>query len=844
MFWTESGGQTWQPIPGGRDQRWLTGSLPNPSTGVLLGTLGTIGNVAQGTIGPVRIDAFGLRGPQRIFLTPSQPGWMVGEGGLVATTPDAARTWHPPPAPLPPEAQLFDLRALSVGGPQCWIAGSPGTRVFHTADAGRSWSAWPTAQTLPLHALAMVDDEHGFAVGDLGTILATSDGGRSWHRQRGGGSRAAVLGLFSQPGDVPLELLARLAGNDGYLAVVEVVNRQDVETRLWHWADLGERLHEAVVAVGGSSGHLAWPFLLRQPGLGQTEGQIIDTWNAAHAGRGREALEAYLVRQIRTWRPDLVLTAEAGLEGQPQASRLVSQLVGEAVTRAGDPHYLPEEQRLGLAPWRPKKSYCALRWGLRGMPELITAQLAPQLGRPLNDVAGAARALICKEHVVAPSTVAFRVLQCDVSGDREQGDFLSGITMAPNGTDARRAVADAPPEGLDFLARIVQRRRNAQAILERAARDPRGGTQLLAQTGDLLRGLDPTTAAGLLDQLAGQYFHSGRWDLAAEGYRALVERYPESPWSRPAELWLVQYYASGEATCRLQAAQRQSVQRASTWAIDEARPEVRAAQAANLAGLLEHSRPGLFAEPALQLPLAAAQRMQGHVRQAESGLTPLARSGSRDAWWACAEGEQWLTAAKGPGPKPVLHCVRITTRPHLDGRLDEPFWQTAHAAPLHSAYGEDGPWPAEVKMAYDGEFLYVAISCRQAPQFTYRPAAGVRSRDADLAAEDRVDLLLDIDRDFATYYHLAVDHRGWTSDDCWGDRSWDPTWFVAARSEGGQWIAEIAIPLDELAVRRPVAGDTWALGLQRIVPGVGFQSWNTPAAAAIIPEGFGYLIFD
>ena len=147
-------------------------------------------------------------------------------------------------------------------------------------------------------------------------------------------------------------------------------------------------------------------------------------------------------------------------------------------------------------------------------------------------------------------------------------------------------------------------------------------------------------------------------------------------------------------------------------------------------------------------------------------------------------------------------------------------------------------------MAYDGEYLYVAVTCRQAPQFTYRSAVGVRPRDADLAAEDRVDLLLDIDRDFATYYHLAVDHRGWTCDDCWGDRTWDPTWFVASRREGGQWIAEIAIPLDQLAVHRPAAGDTWALGLQRIVPGVGFQSWNTPAATTIIPEGFGYLIFD
>ena len=32
--------------------------------------------------------------------------------------------------------------------------------------------------------------------------------------------------------------------------------------------------------------------------------------------------------------------------------------------------------------------------------------------------------------------------------------------------------------------------------------------------------------------------------------------------------------------------------------------------------------------------------------------------------------------------------------------------------------------------------------------------------------------------------------------------------------------------------------------LQRVVPGVGFQSWTTPASTAITPEGFGLLLFE
>ena len=109
-----------------------------------------------------------------------------------------------------------------------------------------------------------VDEKHGWAVGALGTILATDDGGRTWRRQRAGGTRAALLGLFSDGRDVPLELLARLSGNEGYLGAVEVLGRRDVEVKSNHRTHPADRLQEAVVAVGASDAHMAWRFPLRQ----------------------------------------------------------------------------------------------------------------------------------------------------------------------------------------------------------------------------------------------------------------------------------------------------------------------------------------------------------------------------------------------------------------------------------------------------------------------------------------------------------------------------------------------------------------------------------------------------
>jgi hypothetical protein len=69
---------------------------------------------------------------------------------------------------------------------------------------------------------------------------------------------------------------------------------------------------------------------------------------------------------------------------------------------------------------------------------------------------------------------------------------------------------------------------------------------------------------------------------------------------------------------------------------------------------------------------------------------------------------------------------------------------------------------------------------------------------------------------------------------------------VAAATAEGAWTVETAIPWSELVDHPPRAGDRqpWAANIQRIIPGVGFQSWSNPATIEIRPEGFGYLEFD
>ncbi|MBN2477428.1 MAG: hypothetical protein JXB62_22675 [Pirellulales bacterium] len=857
VFTTDSGGRSWRPLSGAAATAWLAGDLTGPNTGALAGRQGAVATVRQGGIEPAQSGGFGLRNLTQMRLVAPVHGWLIGDGGLVMMTGDLGASWQHPPGPLPEGlARHFDFAAMAVRGPRCWIAGTPGSRVFHSPDAGRTWTVSPTGSPLPIHGLAFADDQHGWAVGALGTILATNDGGQTWQRQRAGGARAALLGLFSEGGDVPLELFAELSGNEGYLGVVEVLNRRDVEVQSPNRTHPADRLHEALAAVGASDARTAWRFPLRQTGLELGAQQIIEGWDRANDARGLVELEAHVVRQIRLWRPEVIVTHDASPRGDDPLEHLINQVVLQAVERAADPTWLPEQiAGAGLEPWEVKKVYASMPPGSRGSTEVTTAKLAARLGRSLADVAATPRGLLQDQYDTVPETLGFRLLVRRLPQEQGRGDFFSGLTLPPGG-EARRELTEPPAEGLDLLRRMAQRRRNMRAILEQSERDPQGGSQLLAQAGELTRGLDSGRAGRVLYHLAQRYYQTGRWPLAAETFALLAEKHPGHPLSRPALLWLVQYYAGEETAWRVRGGQRRAsvqidrepqryaVRQASALARDTSPQENGPLRAGELGKQIERTRPELFAEAALRFPLAAAHRKQGYPRQAERYYLMRVRGGARDAWWTCASGEQWLVEPKGLPPKSVLHCAAARAKPRLDGRLDDEVWQRCKPAALQSAQHDDAPWPAAVMLAYDDEFLYLAVNCRQALGAKYELTKGPRPRDPDLSSRDRVDVFLDLDRDFATYYRLTVDHRGWTGEACWGDHTWDPVWFVAADTGENVWTVEAAIPLDQLTGRYPGARSVWAVGIQRTVPGVGFQSWTTPATTAVRPEGFGYLIFD
>lgn len=870
---TDDAGRTWKAVSAGDVKGWLTGDFLDPLTGALAGRQGALAAVQNRTLRPAASPGFGLRGLHQMRLTPEGGGWLVGDGGLILTTVSGGRSWQLPAGPLPDDsAGHFDFQAVAAVGPHCWVAGSPGTRVFYSPDTGRSWQAFATRQNVPIHALYFRDAERGWGVGAMGTILSTFDGGKSWQRQRSGGTRAAVLGLFGEPDSAPWECFADACGNEGHLGVIVSIARRDADQGPVSRISDDTRLHEAALAMGASAADVAWQFPARQAGVVLRGEQLLAGWDRANDGRGGERLEAHLVRTIRTWRPDVIVTHGVSASGDDPLAHAINQAVLSAVEVAADPTRLTEQAvQAGLEPWQVKKVFSVLKPGEQGTVNISTAQLAAHLGASLREAAQPARGLFPDAAQDAPASWGLRLSLSELPADVAERGLMAGVSLQPGG-EARRRLPDFS-EGVEARLQAAQRQRNAQAIIEQAER---GGDDalLLAQVGDLTRGLEGPLAGRLLFELARRYHRGGRGELAAETLDLLAKQHPDHPLAPAAATWLVQYHASAEAAWRRRSGQRVTLQAAAA-VIDPARPfdEVVPASsgfaigretpvvaegpeqdqgadiAANWGQWLERSQPAVAAEPSVQFPLAVADIRRGLPKQAERYYLLQSRSRPDDAWRRCAAGEVWLKDKSTQPPRETLRCGLFPTadggnKPHLDGKLDDDIWRSAKAAALVSRVDDASAWPGSVRIARDEEFLYVGITCRKAPGGEYAAASGPRPSDADLRRRDRVELLLDVDRDYATYYKLAVDHRGFVHDECWGDASWNPSWYVAAGGDDKEWTVEAAIPFDQLVQSPPVGGAAWAIGIQRTAPGAGFQSWTAPASTAVQPEGFGWLLFE
>ncbi|HVS37389.1 MAG TPA: YCF48-related protein [Gemmataceae bacterium] len=879
VFTTTDAGRSWQPMPGPRIASWLAADFSGED-GSLAGAWNRLGTVHNGKTHAVEMDSLGGRNLCGVHLH-GRAGVAVGQGGLVLTTDAGGTSWSFAELGLAKGVPYdWDFHAVAGAAKQVWAVGRPGSAVLHSADDGAHWDVQQTGQPLPLDGAFFADEQHGWAVGELGSILATTDGGKNWKLQRRGGQRAAALFIHARPAGTPLDAVAQVGGQDGYLtAALRVTGPDPSGAALGRAAD-GFRFAGAVRQAGGAAAEMLWQFPVGSHLAHAGRDDLLPAWDQLHAGHAAEQMLRQFVLAVRMWRPDVIV---ADAPDSPGAEGVVAEVMKQAFQDAADPKIFPEQiSTLGLRPWKPSKLYGPCNGKMDGPVALDLTAVSEPLESTLREFAENAASCLGDEAPVVPAQRAFRLIAANLSGAESQPHLMDGVELAQGGLARRPAVeSELTPEAVKAIHRRAELRAIADAPID-GLTDP---SKLLSQVGPMTADMPDDQAGRTIFAVAQRFARSGQWDLARETFLFLVQRYPAHPRTPDALRWLIQHNCSGEARRRTELgqfvvdAQLQYGLPKPTPPVmppvegDNEKPKKKApnmpefgvsesVRLGNIAGaetirkwyqgaldmepLLAAFGPVFADDPAVQFPLQAARRSIGQFDEADKWYADFVSRQPDGPWRSAAAAELWLARRVGAPPKSVAYCRSTEEKPFLDGKLDDACWQGVAPLPLRDAVGATaGDYKTEVRTAYDRDFLYVAVRCTH-PAGRGEPLVKPRTHDADLSGHDRVSILIDVDRDYATYFHFEVDQRGCVADDCWGDKTWDPRWFVAVHKEDTEWVVEAAIPLAALTGDGLTPGRAWCCNVIRTVPGRGVQAWSLPAEApeeAMRPEGMGLLIF-
>ncbi len=902
MFTTGDGGATWDPVKGSRMPS-NRGAAISPSTyGALVagawGKLGTITMPADSKVGTLpseyreaELDPLAGRTVHGVACSTSvnaqgfAPAFAACDGGAVLTSTDGGKKWGFVNLGLPAAAlAACDFRCVASFANHVWVAGRPGGFVLHSADLGKTWDVQKTELSVPANGIHFINDKQGWIVGDLGCIIGTSDSGTTWKVQKAGGQRAAALFLHASGKNTPLDVVAHLGGAEGYLCTSVGLMNADPATVDPKRASEGERARYAMRLAGGASAESAWAFPVAAHAAGLPARELLATWDRAHGGKASEQLLRQAVLAIRTWQPEVIVCDLYAADTTP-ADALAMNAAKEAFKQAADPNAFPEQiTALGLKPWAAKKLYALALDPKTAAVKMDQSVFSNRLNDSPKDYAEAATRVLAGDGAITDRR-CFVLVAHRLQGAEGHTSLLEGIALSPGGTARRNIAMTYDPTAAAEKQKAVQTRRNLESLAGIGDSEFGGADKLLGSLNTELKKMPDDVAARTAFAVASRLARDGKWIEAREVFGVLTVNYPGHPLSVEAFRWLTRYHASSEARRRTEIQQKMLLTNVTFEPSGGGKIAPAAGTTTGIGGASvteDHYKfyspnmilkwhqtcldlePKLAAfgpvysrDPASWLCFLTARRQVGRHNDADTFIndyfkhTPAAVTAlpGLDAWRDCLAAELWLanTSAIPTPPKPLAFCRLTDSRPLLDGKLDDDCWKNAKAMPLKVTASEDvktfgEQYKTESLFTYDDRYVYIAVKCEHPMGKKVEPVAK-RLRDADMRGRDRVDILLDMDRDYQTYYRFQIDHRGCLAEDCWGDKSWNPKYHVAFHATDTGWTAEIAIPMVELTGDRPAHGKTWAMNVSRFVPGAGVQSWSGPADNEPRPEGMGLLQF-
>jgi LmbE family N-acetylglucosaminyl deacetylase len=208
----------------------------------------------------------------------------------------------------------------------------------------------------------------------------------------------------------------------------------------------------------------------------------------------REKVLGDIVWNIRRFRPDLIILRFSGTSRDGHGHHQVSAILGrEAFSIASDPSKYPEQLKLGVDPWQPKRlMYNVLSFtaemekqalAMADRVELDVGEYNPMLGYSYGEIAGMSRSQHRSQGMGAPETKGSqKAYLVTLAGDKAKLDPLEGINTkwdrlaggAAIGAKVEEARASFKPGHPDELLKTLA---EARPALE-AIKDPLAARKL------------------------------------------------------------------------------------------------------------------------------------------------------------------------------------------------------------------------------------------------------------------------------------------------------------------------------------------------------------------------------
>ncbi|OIP07571.1 MAG: hypothetical protein COZ06_24945 [Armatimonadetes bacterium CG_4_10_14_3_um_filter_66_18] len=188
---------------------------------------------------------------------------------------------------------------------------------------------------------------------------------------------------------------------------------------------------------------------------------------------------------------------------------------------------------------------------------------------------------------------------------------------------------------------------------------------------------------------------------------------------------------------------------------------------------------------------------------------------------AVLSGANALHAAE-PATVSFYECLRCAKAPVVDGKLDDPCWQSLPAMDQFYQYwtpvAKPPPLKTAARLCFDDRGLYMGLTLYEDRLDQIK--AKITSRDApDLWQDDCVEIMLDPTNGGTGYYKFTTNSLATRYDEKTTNMVMDSGWNVEGwqvkTSRGNDaWYIELSLPWSDLD-RKPREGDIWSFDLVR-----------------------------